>query len=66
MTEHEALAHRAKGTAFEILYMERKPAPVDKKKERALENMKKHNKLRAERNKLAAMRDNKQYARWTI
>lgn len=58
------LADRAKGTAFEILYTRSKPEPVDPIKERRKALNDKHNAKRAAMS--AALRDNKQYTRWTI
>lgn len=68
MTERERLAAKAKGTAFEILYVVKAPPPPLTKAEIARERgrlqSERANKLRAAKNK--AMADNKQKANWTI
>lgn len=62
------LADRAKGTAFEILYVVKAPPPPLTKaeiaRERNRQNTARQNALRAAKNK--AMSDNKQKANWTI
>ena len=66
--ERAERAKRSIGTAFEILYQPRKIVPtVDEAKKDA--NRKRVNanvKRFREKTKTAAMRDNKQNARWTI
>lgn len=68
------LADRAKGTAFEILYAPRSVPPSEAESEaesKAAANRKRVNanlkRFRAKRkSKVESMRNDKQYARWTI
>lgn len=61
------LAERAKGTAFEILYVVKAPPPLTKAeiaRERNRQNTARANALRAAKAKAEA--DNRQKANWTI
>lgn len=68
MTEREQLAAKAKGTAFEILYVVKAPPPpltkAERDRERGRLRSARANAVRAAKNK--AEMDNKRKANWTI